>query len=158
MIFATIGTQAPFDRFIKMLDNLCADINEEVICQTIRTNYQAQNIRLVNFLPPDQFEQYFNNARLIIAHAGMGTIISALKQKKPIIVVPRLALLKEHRNDHQIATAMRMHDLGYVYAAYDKAQLKDLINQKGLKPLKEINEMASASLIDSLNKLISSNY
>ena len=55
---------------------------------------------------------------MIYAHAGMGTILSALKQDKPIIIVPRLASLKEHRNDHQIATAMRMDELGYVYVAY----------------------------------------
>lgn len=154
MIFATIGTQAPFDRFVKMLDELCKNINEEVVCQTIQTNYQAQNIKTVDFLPPDEFNQYLEKARLIIAHAGMGTIISALKQKKPIIIVPRLASLKEHRNDHQMATAMRMHELGYVYVAYDKAQLNELINRKDLKPLKEIGDLASTSLINSLNKSI----
>jgi len=154
MIFATIGTQAPFDRFVKMLDELCQNINEEVVCQTIQTNYQAQNIKTVDFLPPDEFNQYLEKARLIIAHAGMGTIISALKQKKPIIIVPRLASLKEHRNDHQMATAMRMHELGYVYVAYDKAQLNELINRKDLKPLKEIGDLASTSLINSLNKSI----
>lgn len=154
MIFATIGTQAPFDRFVKMLDELCKNINEEVVCQTIQTNYQAQNIKTVDFLPPDEFNQYFKKARLIIAHAGMGTIISALKQKKPIIIVPRLASLKEHRNDHQMATAMRMHELGYVYVAYDKVQLNELINQKDLKPLKEIGDLASTSLINSLNNSI----
>lgn len=154
MIFATIGTQAPFDRFVKMLDELCKNINEEVVCQTIQTNYQAQNIKTVDFLPPDEFNQYLEKARLIITHAGMGTIISALKQKKPIIIVPRLASLKEHRNDHQMATAMRMHELGYVYVAYDKAQLNELINRKDLKPLKEIGDLASTSLINSLNKSI----
>ncbi len=154
MIFATIGTQAPFDRFVKMLDELCKNINEEVVCQTIQTNYQTQNIKTVDFLPPDEFNQYLEKARLIIAHAGMGTIISALKQKKPIIIVPRLASLKEHRNDHQMATAMRMHELGYVYVAYDKAQLNELINRKDLKPLKEIGDFASTSLINSLNKSI----
>lgn len=35
-----------------------------------------------------------------------------VKQDKPIIIVPRLASLMEHRNDHQIATAMRMDELG----------------------------------------------
>ena len=80
----------------------------------------------------------------------MGTIISALRQKKPIIIVPRLASLKEHRNDHQMATAMRMHELGYVYVAYDKTQLEELINQKDLKPLKDIGDFASTSLINSL--------
>lgn len=154
MIFATIGTQAPFDRFVKMLDELCKSINEEVICQTIQTNYQAQNIKIVDFLPPDKFDQYFKKARLIIAHAGMGTIISALRQKKPIIIVPRLASLKEHRNDHQMATAMRMHELGYVYVAYDKVQLNELINRKDLKPLKDIGDLASTSLINSLKNSI----
>lgn len=150
MIFATIGTQAPFDRFVKILDELCKNIDEEIVCQTIQTNYQAQNIKTVDFLPPDEFDQYFKKARLIIAHAGMGTIISALRQKKPIIIVPRLASLKEHRNDHQMATAMRMHELGYVYVAYDKTQLEELINQKDLKPLKDIGDFASTSLINSL--------
>ncbi len=154
MIFATIGTQAPFERFVKMLDELCKDTEEEVICQTIQMNYQAQNIKTVDFLPPDEFDEYFKKARLIIAHAGMGTIISALKRKKPIIIVPRLASLKEHRNDHQMATAMRMHELGYVYVAYDKAQLKTLINQKDLRPLKEIGDAASESLIESLSESI----
>lgn len=154
MIFATIGTQAPFERFVKMLDELCKDTKEEVICQTIQMDYQAQNIKIVDFLPPNEFDEYFKKARLIIAHAGMGTIISALKQKKPIIIVPRLASLKEHRNDHQMATAMRMHELGYVYVAYDKAQLKTLINQKDLKPLKEIGDAASESLIESLSESI----
>ena len=91
---------------------------------------------------------------MVIAHAGMGTILSALKQDKPIIVVPRLASMKEHRNDHQMATAMRMDELGYVYVAYDKKQLKDLMMQKNLKPLKHIGTQASVSLEESLKKFI----
>lgn len=130
MIFATIGTQAPFDRFVKMLDELCEGLDEEVIVQTIKSEYTPKNVKCVDFLPPDVFAEYFGRARMVIAHAGMGTILSALKQDKPIIIVPRLASLKEHRNDHQIATAMRMDELGYV--AYDKKQLKVLIMQKNL--------------------------
>lgn len=101
-------------------------------------------MKCVGFLPPDVFAEYFGRARMVIAHAGMGTILSALKQDKPIIIVPRLASLKEHRNDHQIATAMRMDELGYV--AYDKKQLKVLIMQKNLKPLKHIGAQAYESL------------
>ncbi len=154
MILATIGTQAPFDRFVKMLDELCEGMDEEVIVQTIKSEYVPKNVKCVDFLPPDVFAQYFNKARMVIAHAGMGTILSALKQDKPIIVVPRLASLKEHRNDHQMATAMRMNELGYVYVAYDKKQLKDLIMQKDLKPLKHIGNQASESLEKSLKEFI----
>lgn len=154
MILATIGTQAPFDRFVKMLDELCEGMDEEVIVQTIKSEYVPKNVKCVDFLPPDVFAQCFNKARMVIAHAGMGTILSALKQDKPIIVVPRLASLKEHRNDHQMATAMRMNELGYVYVAYDKKQLKDLIMQKDLKPLKHIGNQASESLEKSLKEFI----
>ena len=154
MIFATIGTQAPFDRFVKMLDELCEGLDEEVIVQTIKSEYTPKNVKCVDFLPPDVFAEYFSRARMVIAHAGMGTILSALKQDKPIIVVPRLASLKEHRNDHQMATAMRMDELGYVYVAYDKKQLRDLLMQKDLKPLKHIGNQASDSLEKSLIEFI----
>ena len=137
-----------------MLDELCEGIDEEVIVQTIKSEYQPKHVKCVDFLPPDVFAQYFNKARMVIAHAGMGTILSALKQDKPIIVVPRLASLKEHRNDHQMATAMRMDELGYVYVAYDKKQLRDLMMQKDLKPLKHIGNQASNSLEKSLTEFI----
>lgn len=153
MIFATIGTQAPFDRFVKMLDEVCEGMNEEVVCQTIGCTYDANNIRIIGFVAPDEFNKIFSEARLIIAHAGMGTILSALKQQKPIIVVPRLASLGEHRNDHQMATAMRMHELGYVNVAYDKAQLKDLLSSD-LKPMKIIGDSASESLVKSIADFI----
>lgn len=154
MIFATIGTQTPFDRFVKMLDELCEGFDEEVIVQTIKSEYTPKNVKCVDFLPPDVFSEYFSKARMVIAHAGMGTILSALKQGKPIIIVPRLASMKEHRNDHQMATAMRMDELGYVYVAYDKKQLHDLMMQKDLKPLKHIGNQASESLENSLIEFI----
>ena len=153
MIFATIGTQAPFNRFVKMLDEVCEGMNEEVVCQTIGCTYDANNIRIIGFVAPDEFNKIFSEARLIIAHAGMGTILSALKQQKSIIVVPRLASLGEHRNDHQMATAMRMHELGYVNVAYDKAQLKDLLSSD-LKPMKIIGDSASESLVKSIAEFI----
>lgn len=153
MIFATVGTQAPFDRFVRMLDDLCENLDEEVVVQTINSEYKPENIKCVDFLSPDIFAEYFSKARLIISHAGMGTILSALSQDKPIVVVPRLASLGEHRNDHQMSTAMRMNELGYVYAAYDKKQLECLLKMN-LMPLKHIGEAVSSSLRDSLTNFI----
>lgn len=156
MIFATIGTQAPFDRFIKMLDELAPQMDEEIVAQTYNGAYKAQNIKTVDFLPPDVFNDYFKRARLIVSHAGMGTIISALTMNKPIIVMPRLASLGEHRNDHQMATAMRLDELGYIHVAYDKKQLEELLLNTDVKPLRQIGERASRSLIASLSEYIRS--
>ena len=104
MIFVTIGTQTPFDRLIKIIDNIALEINEPIIAQVYNSQYKAQNIQTIDFLSPKEFNDLFEKARLIISHAGMGTIITALLKCKPIIIYPRLASLGEHRNDHQIYT------------------------------------------------------
>ena len=154
MIFCTIGTQAPFDRFVKIVDEVAADLNEEIIAQVAKSNYQAKNIKTLEFLAPDEFNELFSKARMIVAHAGMGTIISALKLEKPIIIFPRIAALGEHRNEHQLATAEKMKELGYVYVANNAEDLYKLLTSKELKPLHKLGERASHSLIDELCRVI----
>lgn len=153
MIFCTVGTQAPFDRLIKIVDEIASEINEEIIAQVYRSNYIPKNFKTVDFLSPVEFNQYLSSARLIIAHAGMGSIISAMYHKKPIVVFPRIAKLGEHRNEHQMATAEKMEELGYVYVAYDQDQLKKMVFSE-LHPLKELGAFASASLIDEIKKQV----
>jgi UDP-N-acetylglucosamine transferase subunit ALG13 len=150
MIFVTIGTQIPFDRFIEAIDEIAVLINETIIVQTFKGKYQPKCVQTVNFLNPNDFKNFIDKARLIVSHAGMGSILSALEYEKPIIIFPRLASLGEHRNDHQIATAMKMNELGYVYVAYDKKQLKELMLNKDLKPLKTINKNTSSELMKSI--------
>lgn len=154
MIFATIGTQAPFDRFVRMIDELAEGLEEEVVVQTIGLGYEPKNLKVVGFLAPDVFADYFQRARIVVAHAGMGTILSALRQGKPLIIVPQLASLGEHRNDHQMATAMRMDELGYVNVAYDKRQLAELLGRADLRPLKLIGPEASEGLVGELRQFI----
>jgi UDP-N-acetylglucosamine transferase subunit ALG13 len=154
MIFCTIGTQAPFDRFLKIIDEVAADIDEDVVAQVYKSHYKARNIKTIDFLPPDKFQELFSTARIIVAHAGMGTIISAMQQKKPIIVFPRIAKLGEHRNEHQLATAAKMKELGYVYVANDAEEMKSLLTATNLKPLHKLGEFASQSMIDEICKVI----
>lgn len=154
MIFCTIGTQAPFDRFLKIVDEVAAGLDEEVVAQVYKSHYQAKNIKTVNFLPPDEFQELFKSARMIVAHAGMGTIISAMQQEKPIIVFPRIAKLGEHRNEHQLATAEKMKELGYVYVANDSEELRNLLTNPNLRPLHKLGEYASRSLIEEIHKVI----
>lgn len=154
MIFCTIGTQAPFDRFVKIVDEVAGHLDEEVIAQVYKSRYPAKNIRTIDFLSPDEFNRLFSKARLIVAHAGMGTIISAMRQHKPIIIFPRIAALGEHRNEHQLATARKMKELGYVYVADNAEELKKLLSEPNLKPLHELGDSASRSLIDELCKVI----
>ena len=108
MIFVVTGTQLPFDRLIKMLDEIAPELNEEIVAQVNGSNYLPRYVNTIDILPPDEFDSIFSRARLIVAHAGIGTIISAMQNQKPIIIFPRIAALGEHRNEHQLATAAKM--------------------------------------------------
>ncbi|MBR1527312.1 MAG: glycosyl transferase family 28 [Prevotella sp.] len=154
MIFVTIGTQAPFDRFIKIIDEIAPSINDEIVAQVYKCSFVPKNIKVVDFLPPDEFNKLFDSAKLIISHAGMGTILSALQKNKPIIIFPRISALGEHRNEHQLATAQKLKELGYVYVAMDEEELKNYITQKDLVPLHIIGSKASHSLIESIEDFV----
>ena len=154
MIFVTIGTQAPFDRFIKIIDEIAPQLQEEVVAQVNQLGFEVAHIKTIDFLAPDKFNELFCKARLIVSHAGMGTILSALQLHKPIIIFPRIAALGEHRNEHQLATAEKFKEMGTVYVAMNEIELKRLLLNKHLKPLAEIGDYASQSLIDSIEKFI----
>lgn len=154
MIFVTIGTQAPFDRLIKTIDDIAREINEPIIAQIFESQYKAHNIQTVDFLSPKEFNKLFEEARLVVSHAGMGTIITALLKHKPIIICPRFASLGEHRNDHQLHTVMKMNELRYTHVAYDKQQLKELLLNKDIEVLHHIGEEASISLVSSIKQYL----
>jgi len=158
MIFVTTGTQIPFDRLIKAIDEVYPYLGDlEVIVQVARAAYKVENFTPYEFIPPKEFDDYFDRADLIIAHAGMGTIISAFVKNKPILVMPRLAKYGEHRNDHQLATATRFDELGYIHVAYDEYGLKEKIKNLQKMPLKSlfnVNDYASKELIGSLRSFI----
>ncbi len=155
MIFVTIGTQLPFDRLIKIIDNLAPQLNEEIVAQVYQCGFTPKNIKTVDFLAPDEFNTPFNKARLIISHAGMGTILSALQKDKPIIVFPRIAALGEHRSEHQLATARRLKELGVVNVAMDEEELTSmLLNGNQTIHQQHIGNSASTSLIQSIKDFI----
>ena len=155
MIFVTTGTQVAFDRFIKIIDHIAPQLGEEkIIAQICNGDYKPQNIESVNFVSPNEFNRLMSEARIIVSHAGMGTIISSMKMNKPIIIFPRIAALGEHRNEHQLATARKMKKYGYVYVAETAEELQNLLLNPQLESLHQIGEKASQELVDSLSDFI----
>jgi UDP-N-acetylglucosamine transferase subunit ALG13 len=86
MVFVTAGTQLPFDRLIKVVDKIAADYPDvKFVVQALNSQYSANNIQIVDFLSSSDFNKHLNNAKLIISHAGMGTIISALVKESQLL-------------------------------------------------------------------------
>lgn len=155
-IFIVVGTQEPFDRMIRIID-LWAGKNDKhtFFAQISKAHYTPKAFPYTDFISPELFDEHFNKADLIISHAGMGTIISALTIGKPIIVMPRLASNHEHRNDHQLATARSFEELGYVKAVYSEAELIQALDEaEKIAPAVKIGPGASSELIATIQDFI----
>jgi UDP-N-acetylglucosamine transferase subunit ALG13 len=127
LIFVTVGTQLPFDRLVSAVDSWAVSSKRsDVIAQVGASVSPPQGIEWVRLLTPSEFRSHIMEADLIVSHAGIGTILTALDFNKPVLVMPRFAQLGEQRSDHQVATAERLSDLGLVDSAMTEA---DLIEQ-----------------------------
>ena len=119
MIYLTVGTQLSFDRLVKAVD-AWAGIKEdvEVFAQIGPSTYQPKNMKYEAFLTPTKSNDMLQQADCVVAHAGMGTVITSLLNHKPLIILPRKAVFKEHRNDHQMSTAKWLADRAGIKVAW----------------------------------------
>lgn len=154
MIFATVGTQLPFPRLFSALDKLAPDLGEEIIAQTGPNAGTWSNLELCEKLAPSDFEQLFSSARIVVAHAGVGSILSAKRHQRPLVILPRRYKLGEHRNDHQLATARQVEKLPGIYVAWEVDNLASLLKSSGLAAATEAQSSSHAALITRLQEFI----
>lgn len=156
MIFVTVGAQMAFDRMVKAVDAWAAARGrKDVFAQIGPTEYRPAHMEWTAFIEPEDFKRRVAEASVLVAHAGMGSILTALEAGKPIVVMPRRGDLRETRNDHQIATARRFLELGRVAVAFDEHELAaklDLID--GLSSSERIGPWASDRLVGALSSFI----
>lgn len=125
MIFLTVGTQFPFDRLVKAVDEAIGQnlIDEGLVAQIGESLYRPRNFKSVKFLEKRLFDKWMQKASKVISHAGMGSITTALDKTKPLLVMPRLRRYGEAVNDHQLHIARKFEQNGYLLAAYEVGEL-----------------------------------
>jgi len=134
VILVTVGTQLPFDRFVRIMDRLAPDLGEEVFAQTGHGHYQPVSMRSQQVVGPIEFERLIQECSRIVSHAGIGTIVMAQKHRKPLILFPRLGALDEHRNDHQLATVRALRGRPGIHCACTEAELAALVSAPLVAP------------------------
>jgi UDP-N-acetylglucosamine transferase subunit ALG13 len=155
VIFVTVGTQLAFDRLVGAVDRWAATSGHEVFAQIGPSTATPEHIAYQDFVDPAECRARMREADAIVAHAGMGTILSALELGKPLVVLPRSAALGEHRNEHQLATARRFAALGSVSVAFDEHELVERLDRlDGLAAGARISPHASDSLVRAVRAFI----
>ena len=149
-ILVTVGAQMPFDRLVHAVDRWARSRGrKDVFAQIADSPEPPTFIEFVRFLPPDEYRKRVEGAALVVAHAGMGSILTALELGKPLLIMPRRGDLRETRNDHQVATAKRLVERFEVAVAYDENELIARLDDSGsIRPERPIAPVASERLLE----------
>lgn len=156
MIFVTVGAQMPFDRLVKTVDQWARERGrDDVFAQIGMSDYRPSNMQWTPFLSTEEFKQRSEAAKVIVAHAGTGSIITALQLGKPILIMPRRANLRETRNDHQVATAEQFRRFDSVAVALDENELITRLDEiDNLRGRQSIEPYASLELVGAIREFI----
>jgi UDP-N-acetylglucosamine transferase subunit ALG13 len=161
VIFLTVGTQLPFDRLTSALDAWCAVNPQAQVFGQVgdlgRDNCRPKHFEWVERMTPDNHADACDRADLIVGHTGTGTILAGLMRSTPLILLPRRAALREHRNDHQLATAAHLatrtgiqvvHEVSALHTALDRYRLG------GMAKSERLGDAAEPTLTDALRAFI----
>jgi len=156
VIFVTVGSSEPFDRLVRAVDEWARlRGRRDVFAQIGRSDYRPKHIEAVQFLSLSEFQVRVHSAKVIVAHAGMGSIITALDIGRPIVIMPRRAHLGETRSDHQLATARQFDQQRRLIVAFDERELFPKLDQAETSPVpSQIKAEALPHLIATIRTFI----
>ena len=122
MILVTVGSSTfPFDRLLRAVAPL-AD-GEELVVQHGASTIRPTDARCLEFVPFHELAALVRAARVVVTHAGVGSILLALSNGKKPVVVPRLRSFGETVDDHQLECARRFGRDDLVTVVEDPARL-----------------------------------
>jgi UDP-N-acetylglucosamine--N-acetylmuramyl-(pentapeptide) pyrophosphoryl-undecaprenol N-acetylglucosamine transferase len=124
MIFATCGSShLPFERLMRALSTLPPD---ELVVQ----HGPAQPppaARAVGFLAFDEIVALIDQADAVISHAGVGSIVCAIRAGHTPVVFPRRKRYAETVDDHQAELAVALEQRNAVRIAWAPEDLPGAI-------------------------------
>lgn len=133
MIFVSVGThEAPFDRMLRAIDEL--QLEEQLVVQHGPSQVRSAGAVESEYLSFDEVVDYIREARAVVMHAGVGSVMISLANGKRPIVMARLERYGEHVDDHQLELARRLEANGLVTLVEDSAALAEALGRGGDPP------------------------
>jgi UDP-N-acetylglucosamine transferase subunit ALG13 len=114
VIFLTVGTNhARFDRLLAAFRDW--DGHEELVVQRGPSPLRPSCARCSDFLSFEETVDLIKAARVVVTHAGVGSVLLALEHAKRPVVAARLHRFGEAVDDHQAAFGARLARAGLVH-------------------------------------------
>lgn len=115
LILCALGTHPqPFERALDWV--LQASGEEELVVQHGATPARgaSDRVRWQRYVPYDQLVELMRAADVVVAHAGVGTLMTAIEAGRVPVAIPRLRSAGEHVDDHQVQIATELGGVGYL--------------------------------------------
>jgi UDP-N-acetylglucosamine transferase subunit ALG13 len=126
MILVSVGaSHFPFDRLLRAVDGL--PTGETVVVQHGPSEVRPVGARCLPFAPLQTLAELVQEARIVVTHAGVGSILLSLANGKRPYVVPRLSAFGETVDDHQLESARRLEQAGLVTLVEDPERLRSAL-------------------------------
>lgn len=157
-IFVTVGT-APFPRLVETMDYISERIDDRVVIQIGRTSYKPKYAEYFDFIENADIRKLNREARVVVCHSGVGSILTALEENGNVIVFPRFSKFRENIDDHQLEIAKALEKKQLVKIAYNLDELLNLLTMNNTdKNAKEPddNDVNKSNLIDYLASVFAS--
>lgn len=128
MIFVTVGTERfPFDRLIRAVDALQDVLGDEPVFMQIGSSVYAPSCPHERLLSYEEFRKKIHEARIVVSHAGAGTLLMCATLGKVPIMMARKRCFGEHVDDHQQMLAERMAERGLILHVDSPESLQECI-------------------------------
>lgn len=157
MIFVTVGTERfPFDRLVRAVDALSDILKGEPVFIQTGTGTYVPSFPHAPYIPFDEVCDKIREARIVISHAGAGTLLMCANLGKVPIMMARKHSLGEHIDDHQQMFANRMVERGRILLIDKPEDLQEnVLNYEELcRSLPKGPNLAEASLAQHLKEAL----
>jgi len=113
VILVTVGLHGqPFERLVRAADGMAALTREPVIIQRGVARHVPAHAAWFDTIPACQMEALIAQARVLVSHAGAGSVLDALRARVPLVLVARLRCWGESIDDHQLQLAEALAQRG----------------------------------------------
>jgi UDP-N-acetylglucosamine transferase subunit ALG13 len=158
MILVSVGTeQFAFDRlmyWIEVLKDNDLLQGEEVVVQYGNSKLLPSGVKVYRLLKEEMFRELIQQARLVIAHCGEGTVLLLDTLELPYILVPRSKRFNEHVDDHQVELALALEEMN-VPIAWCPGDLVRFIAAPSRVSISDLSDNSAASVCRSLHRRFS---